>query len=43
VNDTAPVPRCHCPADQQWNPPYSAQPDERWKYWPFVGAQDNLR
>ncbi len=31
------------PDDQLWNPPYSAQPDERWKYWPFVGAQDNLR
>ena len=30
-------------ADQMWNAPYSAQPNERWKTWPFVGAQDNLR
>jgi prepilin-type N-terminal cleavage/methylation domain-containing protein len=31
------------PGNQLWNPPYSALPDERWKYWPFQGAQDNLR
>ncbi len=29
--------------DQLWNPGYTAHPDERWKYWPFVNAQDNLR
>lgn len=31
------------PGDLRWNPPYTAQPDERWKTWPFAGAQDNLR
>ena len=33
----------HNPEDQLWNPGYTAHPDERWRYWPFVNAQDNLR
>ncbi|MFH1747615.1 MAG: type II secretion system protein [Planctomycetota bacterium] len=33
----------HDPNNMLWNPPYTAQPNERWKYWPFTGAQDNLR
>ena len=32
----------HDPADQLWNPPYTAQPDERWRWWPFTAAQTNL-
>lgn len=28
------------PANQLWNPGYTAQPNEGWKYWPFVGAQN---
>ncbi|MBN2445822.1 MAG: type II secretion system protein [Phycisphaerae bacterium] len=31
------------PDNLLWNPPYTAQPNERWKTWPFKGAQDNLR
>jgi len=31
------------PTSQLWNPGYTAQPDEAWRYWPFVAAQDNLR
>ena len=31
------------PTNQLWNPSYTAQPFERWKTWPFYGAQDNLR
>lgn len=30
-------------ADLMWNPPYTAQPDNRCKWWPFAGAQNNLR
>lgn len=26
-----------------WNPGYTGQPNERWKSWPFAGAEDNLR
>lgn len=28
--------------DPMWNPPYTGQPDERWRWWPFVGAQNLL-
>jgi prepilin-type N-terminal cleavage/methylation domain-containing protein len=31
------------PNDQLWNQPYTAQPHQRYKWWPFTGAQDNLR
>lgn len=31
------------PYDPLWNAPYYGQPQERWRWWPFVGAQDNLR
>jgi prepilin-type N-terminal cleavage/methylation domain-containing protein len=31
------------PYDPLWTPPYTGQPDERWRWWPFVGAQDNMR
>ncbi len=31
----------HDPESQFWNAPYTDQPDERWRHWPFVGAQDN--
>lgn len=31
------------PANQLWNPGYTAHPEERWRYWPYLGAQDNLR
>ncbi|MGD8451582.1 MAG: DUF1559 domain-containing protein [Phycisphaerae bacterium] len=30
------------PNDLLWNPPYTAWPNERWRYWPFNGAQNNL-
>jgi prepilin-type N-terminal cleavage/methylation domain-containing protein len=33
----------HDPNDAMWNAPYSGQPNDRWKTWPFFGAQDNLR
>jgi len=33
----------HDPNDLLWNPPYTAQPNQRWRTWPFAGAQDNLR
>ena len=33
----------HRPDDMFWNPGYTEHEEERWKYWPFVGAQDNLR
>ena len=33
----------HNPDDKFWNPGYTALPFERWKTWPFYGAQDNLR
>jgi hypothetical protein len=33
----------HDPANLFWNPPYTAQPNQRWRTWPFSGAQDNLR
>jgi len=29
--------------DRRWNPPYDGQPNERWRWWPFLGAHDNLR
>jgi type II secretory pathway pseudopilin PulG len=29
--------------DRRWNPPYDGQPGNRWQWWPFIGAQDNLR
>jgi prepilin-type N-terminal cleavage/methylation domain-containing protein len=29
--------------DMLWNAPFTAHPDDRWKSWPFVGAEDNLR
>lgn len=31
------------PDDLMWNPGYTAQPDNRWSFWPFVNAEDNLR
>jgi prepilin-type N-terminal cleavage/methylation domain-containing protein len=31
------------PTSRYWNPPFTALPDERWRTWPFAGAQDNLR
>ncbi len=27
------------PNNLLWNPDYSAQPHERYKWWPFLGAQ----
>lgn len=31
------------PGNKIWNPPYTGQPLQRHKWWPFVGAQVNLR
>jgi hypothetical protein len=30
------------PASLLWNPPFTAQANDRWRWWPFVGAQNNL-